>query len=113
MDKAQQTQRDPGRSEVSEGESPKIRADVQAAPEGGNAAPPVRDVLARGRARTAEQHSEHRTSASYRGLQDEDYPVEKDMGYPSSRPFRDAVSSAAAAHDNMPWRTICIRRRSS
>ena len=48
-----------------------------------------------------EQLSEHCTSASYCGLRDEDYPDKKDIGYPFSRPFRDGVSSTAAAHDNM------------
>jgi hypothetical protein len=56
-----------------------------------------------------EEHAEHCTSVSYCGLQDEEYPDKRDMGYPFSRPFRDGISPTVAAHDNMAWRTITIR----
>jgi tyrosinase len=58
-----------------------------------------------------EQHAEHCTSVSYCGLQDEEYPDKRDMGYPFSRPFRDGIPPTVAAHDNMAWRTITIRCR--
>jgi len=57
------------------------------------------------------EHAEHCTSISYCGLQDEEYPDMRDMGYPFSRPFQDGVSSTVANHDNMAWRTISIRCR--
>ena len=59
-----------------------------------------------------EQHSEHCTSVSYCGLQDEEYPDGRDMGYPFDRPLLDSVSTTVAAQDNMAWRTITIRCRS-
>lgn len=58
-----------------------------------------------------EQHSEHCTSVSYCGLQDEEYPDRRDMGYPFSRPFADDVSATVADRENMAWRTITIRLR--
>lgn len=58
-----------------------------------------------------ERHSEHCTSVSYCGLQDEEYPDGRDMGYPFSRPFADGVSAAVANRENMAWRTITIRCR--
>ena len=56
-----------------------------------------------------EQHSEHCTSVSYCGLQDEAYPDKRQMGYPFSRPFGNSISSSVANRDNMAWRTIKIR----
>jgi hypothetical protein len=38
-----------------------------------------------------EQHAEHCTSVSYCGLQDEEYPDTRHMGYPFSRPFQGGI----------------------
>jgi hypothetical protein len=58
-----------------------------------------------------EQHAEHCTSVSYCGLQDEEYPDTRHMGYPFSRPFQGGIPATVDNHDNMAWRTIRIRCR--
>jgi hypothetical protein len=58
-----------------------------------------------------EQHAEHCTSVSYCGLQDEEYPDKRHMGYPFGRPFQDGISATVDNRDNIAWRTIRIRCR--